>query len=87
MSTEPDEPSSRLGRKLPADLEQLVLDCLEKDRENRPASARAVIERLRACKDAGTWTEHDARHWWEQHEDEYMDARDDDPDAEKSTRG
>lgn len=38
----PEPPSRRLGRPLPNQLEALILSCLEKQPENRPASARAL---------------------------------------------
>jgi hypothetical protein len=43
----------------------LILDCLEKNPENRPATADAVTARLTAVELPGPWTSEDARHWWE----------------------
>jgi eukaryotic-like serine/threonine-protein kinase len=47
-TTEPPEPPSR-HRPLPADLEKLILDCLAKDPDLRPATAREVASRLDAA--------------------------------------
>jgi serine/threonine-protein kinase len=62
---EPDRPSDRLGRALPKDLEELILRCMAKDREERPGSAGWLRAALGACDDAGSWTEADARAWWD----------------------
>lgn len=56
-------PSERLGREVPASLERVLLDCLEKDREARVKSAAALIERLDAC-DVEPWGVAEARSWW-----------------------
>jgi eukaryotic-like serine/threonine-protein kinase len=47
-----EPPSKRLGRPIPEALEQIVLRCLAKKREDRPESARALIELLSAAKDS-----------------------------------
>ena len=60
-------PSDRLGAPLPADLEEVILTCLAKRPENRPATAADLAARLARCADAAAWTEADARRWWSQH--------------------
>lgn len=45
-----EPPSKRLGRPIPDALEQIVLRCLAKSREDRPASAKALIELLGTAK-------------------------------------
>ena len=67
LHTEPEPPSARLGKPLPADLERLLLDCLAKDPAGRPPSARALRAALLECADAGAWREEDARSWWRDH--------------------
>ena len=67
LQTPPEPPSLRLGRPVPADLEALILRCLEKDPAARPASARALRDALHACADAGGWSEDEARAWWAEH--------------------
>jgi serine/threonine-protein kinase len=60
----PDPPSRRLGAPVAADLEALLLACLAKRPEDRPASARVLRDRLLACAAAGRWTNARATQWW-----------------------
>jgi serine/threonine protein kinase len=64
----PRPPSERLGTSLPADLETLLLRCLQKDPDDRPQSANEILEALSACRDAGSWDEDDAKLWWNRHQ-------------------
>lgn len=63
----PELPSARLGSPVPADLEALLLACLAKRPEDRPASAHVLRERLRACAAADGWTNARAASWWATH--------------------
>ena len=60
----PQAPSARLNRPLPAKLERVVLDCLEKDPDRRPDSAKALADRLDACDDVEPWLPDQAQRWW-----------------------
>jgi serine/threonine-protein kinase len=62
----PDSPSLRLGRPVPPALEALVLRCLAKDRQARPASALELGRLLASCGDHHRWTEDDATRWWQE---------------------
>lgn len=64
LAAAPDPPSSRLGVPLPAKLEDLVLELLEKDPSRRPESAHAVLERLGSLDDVEPWSAERARTWW-----------------------
>ena len=66
MKTPPEPPSRRSGRSVPADLERLILKCLEKDPGARPASAGDVERMLAACN-VPPWTDEDASAWWTRH--------------------
>jgi serine/threonine-protein kinase len=66
LHTKPEPPSGRIDEPVPADLEALVLECLEKDPARRPTGARELRRRLEACAAFGGWSEEDARAWWEQ---------------------
>jgi eukaryotic-like serine/threonine-protein kinase len=62
----PDPPSLRTELPIPPSLERVVLDCLAKRPEDRPAGARQVAMRLAACG-VPPWTPADADTWWERH--------------------
>ena len=64
LQRSPERPSTRLGRFLPAKLERVVLDCLEKSPARRPESAQELLRRLDACDDVEPWRPEDARKWW-----------------------
>ena len=63
----PEPPSRRIGRRLPEDLESLLLDCLAKQPESRPATAGDVCRRLEACASFGQWMPDKASAWWREH--------------------
>ena len=54
VHSEPLPPSRRLGAAVPAALEALLLECLDKSPERRPRSAALVEARLRRL--AAGWT-------------------------------
>ena len=60
----PDPPSRRLGRPVSAVLEQILLACLAKKREDRPASAAVLLESLETLKLELPWTRAEAQDWW-----------------------
>jgi len=67
MLEQPVPPSRRLGREFSADLEAIVLACLAKNREARPASAAALRAALLGCADAAAVDLPAARAWWRAH--------------------
>jgi serine/threonine-protein kinase len=66
MRDAPVPPSKRTDRFIPADLEHVILACLEKDPDKRPRSARDV-ERMIARCNVPAWKDEDADAWWQKH--------------------
>jgi serine/threonine protein kinase len=62
----PDPPSSRTELPIPSDLERIVLHCLAKRPDDRPASAAALAEALAGCS-TPHWTSADVDAWWQRH--------------------
>lgn len=67
LHSTPQPPSARLGAPVSPDLESLLLACLAKRPEERPASAEVLRQRLRSCARAGAWTQARAAEWWATH--------------------
>ncbi|HJL44460.1 MAG TPA: serine/threonine-protein kinase, partial [Polyangiaceae bacterium LLY-WYZ-15_(1-7)] len=63
----PTPPSERARQPIPAALEALVLECLEKDPEARPRDAEDLGARLGAVVVEEPWTEAEALAWWQRH--------------------
>jgi len=63
----PTPPHERLGAPVPEALEQLIMDCLNKDPANRPQSAAVLRRTLDTVDLSAPWTEDEARIWWTNH--------------------
>jgi eukaryotic-like serine/threonine-protein kinase len=62
----PVAPSRRAAGAIPAELDRIVLDCLEKEPERRPQSARELSARLEGLGLGEEWTEAHAARWWDE---------------------
>ncbi len=60
-------PSSRIPDFIPAELDRVILSCLEKDPNNRPQTTQDLIRALAAVPLPQRWTEESARRWWLEH--------------------
>ncbi len=67
VTQEPPRVSAFAPGPLPAGLDELVADCLQRDPALRPADAVVLGARL-AALDIASWTQDDARAWWAQHD-------------------
>jgi serine/threonine-protein kinase len=72
---QPKRPSQRTERPIPAALEDLVMQCLEKEPARRPASAEVVGARLDSVPLTAEWTAERAEEWWAMHRPRSRDAR------------
>jgi serine/threonine-protein kinase len=66
---EPLVPNQGFQETVPADLQQVILRCLEKDPDHRYQDAVTLDKALAACACAGQWTLEQAEDWWRQHGD------------------
>ncbi|QDT04331.1 Serine/threonine-protein kinase PknB [Rubripirellula lacrimiformis] len=64
LKEDPLRPSQRINRKLPDDLQNVLMSCLRKDPDQRPHSVDDLAAALRSCDDAGHWDDMDALRWW-----------------------
>ena len=67
FEAQPTPPSRRAEMEVPADLEALIMACLAKRPEERPATAGELSRRLAACRVRQPWTAERAREWWDRH--------------------
>lgn len=64
MKTTPPRPSDYAASDIPPEIDQLVLDCLAKTPDDRPASITELLEKLEGIAALTTWQAADAERWW-----------------------
>jgi tRNA A-37 threonylcarbamoyl transferase component Bud32 len=64
---EPVSPPATLRPELPADLQAVVLRCLEKEPERRFPDAHSLEQALTSCAAGDQWSEEQAALWWREH--------------------
>jgi len=65
--TRPTPPSERTETAIPTPLENIILQCLEKDPDDRPGSAEELARMLERTGLSAAWTQERARDWWDLH--------------------
>ncbi|HUL68930.1 MAG TPA: serine/threonine-protein kinase [Gemmatimonadales bacterium] len=64
MKETPPPLTPRSPQRIPKDLEQIIMDCLEKDPAKRPRTAEVLSQRLAFLGIETTWTRERAAEWW-----------------------
>jgi serine/threonine-protein kinase len=73
----PVPPSKRAGISIPQRLEEIILQCLEKNPNKRPQTARELGDMLRELDLAGKWTRARRQDWWSENGRDSMPVPDD----------
>jgi len=71
VRTPPVPPSQRTDNDVPGGLEQLLLQCLAKEPDDRPRSARELRLALSRLGRANRWTERQAYDWWDEFDSQH----------------
>jgi hypothetical protein len=67
-------PSKRIDRAIHPGLEALIMQCLEKNPNKRPQTARELSDALSALQFEHPWTDERAELWWKQNRPEEQRA-------------
>jgi len=67
VQAEPTPPSERSELPVPRELDDLVMACLQKDPNQRPADARAIVKMAWNSHGRDEWTQDQAEQWWKVH--------------------
>ena len=65
-------PSTMSEEPIPSQLDDVVLECLQKDPSRRPATADVLFDMFDAVPLTREWNQRKARSWWEMHEPELV---------------
>jgi serine/threonine-protein kinase len=67
VQAQPVPPSQRTELRIPREVDELVLACLQKDPNLRPQDAGDLFRMACDCKFPDSWNQEQARIWWEKH--------------------
>ena len=65
---EPVPPLTDLRPDIPADLQEVVMHCLEKNPSKRFEDVESLEQALAQCQCADQWLRSDAVSWWKEHQ-------------------
>jgi serine/threonine protein kinase len=68
VESKPVPPSEVSKTPIAPELERLIMSCLEKSADKRPATAAAMVEALQRAVPLQPWTSADAERWWLQND-------------------
>ncbi|MCB9608921.1 MAG: serine/threonine protein kinase [Polyangiaceae bacterium] len=71
LHTQP-EPPSQFIKGIPEELDEVVMQLLEKEQSKRPSSAHVLLRRLDQAGLGRDWTFGMAQTWWDEHADEVL---------------
>jgi len=75
MRSTPLPPTERCDVQVSAELERLLMRCLQKNPADRPASALELAHALSRCVPCHPWSNSDANQWWRNYTDEQKHRR------------
>ncbi len=67
VQTPAGPPSQHSEFLIPPSLDEIILSCLEKDREKRPPNAQTLSSQLGSCLSEEFWSQDLAEKWWRTH--------------------
>jgi serine/threonine-protein kinase len=65
VHAQPVPPSQRSEMKIPRELDELIMSCLQKDPNLRPQNAEALLNAAHKCRTCETWDQDLAKLWWQ----------------------
>lgn len=73
INTEAPKISAEVDFELPEKFDRLIAACLAKDPEQRPESAESIITVLHSLESSYSWSQDEARLWWQSNEQRIKD--------------
>jgi len=75
VNEEPAPPSQRTELPIPPQLDEIVLECLRKEKTRRPHSVDDLMKALEAVQVQQKWTDARARAWWDRYRPRAAESR------------